>query len=282
MMRIFSARWRFLLPVVLLAFVAGCDDSDPTPEDLNLALGNPSGATSDPNQPNNYLLTRPEYALSYHRSRGIPNWVSWHLAAKDLGTAPRQDNFRADNALPAGWYQVTASSYTGSGFDRGHHCPSADRTASTASNSATFLMTNMLPQAPNLNQRTWADLEEYCRTLVRGGNELYIIMGSYGTGGTGSQGPDNTIDQGRVTVPARCWKVVVVLPAGQHSPDDVDAGTRVIAVNAPNQNSVGAAWGNYRTTVDALEAATGLDLLSAVAPAVQATLEARVDTGPTQ
>ncbi|MBO0356836.1 DNA/RNA non-specific endonuclease [Hymenobacter sp. BT186] len=107
-------------------------------------------------------------------------------------------------------------------------------------------------------------------------------MGSYGTGGTGSQGPDNTIDQGRVTVPARCWKVVVVLPAGQHSPDDVDAGTRVIAVNAPNQNSVGAAWGNYRTTVDALEAATGLDLLSAVAPAVQATLEARVDTGPTQ
>jgi endonuclease G len=143
-------------------------------------------------------------------------------------------------------------------------------------------MTNMLLQVPNLNQGTWADLEEYYRTLVRGGNELYIIMGSYGTGGTGSQGSATTIDQGRVTVPTRCWKVVVVLPAGQHAPEEVTSSTRVIAVNAPNQNSVGAAWGNYSTTVDALEAPTGLDLLSAVASATQATLETRVDAGPVQ
>ncbi len=34
--------------------------------------------------------------------------------------------------------------------------------------------------------------------------------------------------------------------------------------------------------MDALEAATGYDLLSAVAPGVHATLEAQVDNGPTQ
>ncbi|SMC00644.1 DNA/RNA non-specific endonuclease [Hymenobacter roseosalivarius DSM 11622] len=123
--------------------------------DQYLALGNPSGATADASQPFNYLLSKPQYALSYHRDRGIPNWVSWHLSSAWLGSASRQDDFRADNSLPSGWYQVTASSYTGSGFDRGHNCPSADRTAAVADNSATFLMTNMLPQAPRNNQQTW-------------------------------------------------------------------------------------------------------------------------------
>ncbi|WP_255412675.1 DNA/RNA non-specific endonuclease [Chitinophaga sp. S165] len=39
-------------------------------------------------------------------------------------------------------------------MDRGHNCPSADRTSTTA-NSSTFLMTNMIPQAPQNNQQTW-------------------------------------------------------------------------------------------------------------------------------
>jgi len=276
------ARLRSWLPLALLVLATGCQSDEVTPENLHLVLGNPSGATTDAGQPTNYLLVKPEYALSYHRNRGIPNWVSWHLDATDLGSAARQDNFRADTNLPADWYRVTASSYSGSGFDRGHHCPSADRTASTESNSATFLMTNMLPQAPNLNQRTWSDLEAYCRTLVRANNELYVLMGSYGTGGTGSQGSASTLDQGRVTVPARVWKVVVVLPVGERDASRVSASTRVIAVDVPNQNSVATAWGGYRTSIDAIEAATGLDLLSAVAPAVQATLEAQTDTGPTQ
>ena len=122
----------------------------PLPE--HLTLGNPSGATTDPAQPTNYLLSKPQYALSYHRDRGIPNWVSWHLSTDWRGSAARQDDFRPDATLPAGWYQVQATSYTGFGFDRGHNCPSADRTSTVADNSATFLMSNMMPQAPRNNQ----------------------------------------------------------------------------------------------------------------------------------
>jgi endonuclease G len=71
--------------------------------------------------------------------------VSWHLATNWIGSAARQDDFRADPNLPAGWYRPGATSYSGSGFDRGHKCPSADRTSSVADNSATFLMSNMMP-----------------------------------------------------------------------------------------------------------------------------------------
>jgi endonuclease G len=73
-------------------------------------------------------------------------------------------------------------------------------------------MTNMMPQAPNNNQGPWAQLEEYSRTLVDQGNELYIIMGGAGQGGVGSNGAANTIAGGQIVVPAYTWKVIIVLP----------------------------------------------------------------------
>ena len=251
--------------------------------DDNMALGNPSGATSSLSTPNNYLIIKPQYALSYHAGRGIPNWVSWHLNRAWMGSAPRQNDFRPDPALPRDFYQVTTGSYAGSGFDRGHNCPSADRTTELDDNSATFLMTNMIPQAANNNQRTWSGLEEYSRRLVEQGNEVYIIMGSYGKGGTGLNGRATTIDQGRVTVPARIWKVLVILPEGANDLQRIANGqARILAVDTPNDQSVSPDWSRYRVSVDAIEDATGLDLLSKLPPAAQETLEARTDTGPTR
>jgi endonuclease G, mitochondrial len=248
----------------------------------NLAMGNPSGAQADPYFYWNYLITKTQYTMSYHRDRGTPNWVSWHLDPSWLGSTPRQDDFRADVTLPTGWYRVGSTSYSGSGFDRGHNCPSADRTYSVADNSATFLMTNMIPQAPVNNQQTWANLETYCRTLVNQGNELYIIMGQYGTGGTGSSGTKNTIDNGRITVPNRIWKVILVLPQGSNDLSRVTTSTRVIAVNTPNINTISTSWGGYRTTVDAIEASTGYNLFSNLSTTIQAAIESKVDNGPTQ
>lgn len=258
-----------------------CAEEEPVApaRDNNMAMGNPSNAGTDYG---NYLLEKPQYTLSYSSYRGIPNWVSWHLNNTWLGEAPRQDDFRADNTLPPAFYKVVSSDYTGSGFDRGHNCPSADRTASNEDNSATFLMTNMIPQAPNNNQRTWANLENYCRKLVDQGNELYIVMGSYGKGGTGSNGFTETLAGGKITVPNRIWKVVVVLPEGTNDVGRVNSNTRVIAIDTPNSTTVNADWSSYRTTVDAIESKTGYDLLSNVTTGVQAVIEAKVDDGPVQ
>jgi endonuclease G len=246
----------------------------------HLVMGSPSNAVADVNQPTNYLLDKPQYAVSYHRDRGIPNWVSWHLDSTWLGSAPRQNDFRADTTLPAGWYQVQNTDYTGSGFDRGHHCPSADRTNSVATNSATFLMTNMMPQAPDNNQGPWEALESYSRTLVTGGNELYIIAGGTGTGGTGSNGgTTNTVAGGHVTVPNVTWKVIMVLPAA--SGDDVSRvnnSTRVIAIIMPNTQGIrNNTWQQYRVSVDQVEALTGFDFFSNVPVAIQNVIEAQVD-----
>ena len=261
--------------------IAATVNQDAT-RDSHLAMGNPSGAVTDAtNSPNNYLMSKTQYALSYSRDKGKPNWVSWHLSSAWLGSTARQDNFASDATLPSSWFHATSSSYTGSGFDRGHNCPSADRTGSVADNSATFLMTNMMPQAANNNQQTWAGLENYERTLVSQGKELYVICGSYGSGGTGVNGYATTIASGKITVPARCWKVVVVLSEGSSDASRVTTATRIIAIDTPNTTSISSSWGSYRTTVDAIEQATGYNILSAVNSTVQAAIESKVDTGPT-
>ena len=245
-----------------------------TPTD-NLRLGNPSGATANPAAPTNYLLVHAQYATGYNAQRGTPTWTSWHLSRADMtGAAPRQDDFRADPGLPRQFYQVTPASYTGSGFDRGHNCPSADRSATLEDNSATFLMSNMVPQAPQNNQQTWNRLEAYTRDEVAKGQEAYILMGCYGRGGTGSRGPATTLDGGRVTVPARIWKVVVLLPEGDDDLARLAAGQgRVVAVDTPNDNALNPDWQAYRTSIDKIEAATGLDLLSALPLTAQARLQ---------
>ncbi|MBF9252504.1 DNA/RNA non-specific endonuclease [Pontibacter sp. 172403-2] len=281
-----NRHYKYLL--FLFMVLAGCKDTDVAPqqstkpEQEHLLLGNPSGATTSESNAGNYLMLKPQYALSYSRDRGTPNWVSWHVSPDWLGTADRQDNFRPDPALPESWYHVTANSYRNSGFDRGHNTPSADRTSSEEDNAATFLMTNMIPQAPENNQQTWANLEEYTRELVEQGMEVYVVMGSYGEGGTGSNGRATSIDNGNVTVPARIWKVLVVLPQGDNDLQRINTSTRVIAVDTPNNNTVNADWGTYRTSVDAIESATGYDLLSALSTQLQQTLESGVDAGPTR
>jgi endonuclease G len=251
----------------------------PTPmQDNHLVMGNPSNAVTDTNFPLNYLMSKPQYALSYNRDLGEPNWVSWHLDSSWLGSAPRQNDYRADPAVPAGWYQVQGSDYSGSGFDRGHMCPSGDRTDSVTDNSATFLMTNFIPQAGANNQGPWNDLEIYCRALVSQGNEVYIISGGYGSGGTGTNGFATTITNGHVNVPAQTWKVIIVLPAG--SGDDaarVTNATRTIAVLMPNSQSINSDWKTYRVSVDQVEALTGYDFFSNVSVSIQAVIEATVD-----
>lgn len=245
----------------------------PTPpptSSVHLTMGNPSNAATNTATPANYLMEKSTYALSYHRDDRRPNWVSWHLDTSWLGSTPRQDDFRADTALPAGWYRVTATDYSGSGYDRGHMCPSGDRTKSVSDNSSTFLMTNMIPQAPDNNQQSWASLESYCRTLANQGNELYIISGGSGTSGF--------IGSGVIALPTSTWKVIMVIPSGTNDVSRVSTSTRLIAVIMPNQNGISTDWRSFRVSADQVESMTGYDFFSNVPASIQSVIESTVDT----
>lgn len=247
--------------------------------DNHLELGNPSNATNSLSTPNNYLLLKTQYALSYNNSRGSANWVAWHLSNAWKGSATRCDCFATDTQLPSSFFRASSTSFSGSGFDRGHMCPSEDRDGSSTDNAATFLMSNMIPQAPNNNQITWNAFEAYCRDLMNQGNELYVFAGGYGSGGTGSNGGITySIASGAITVPSNTWKVALVLPIGTNDASRVSTTTRVIAIDVPNTQSASTQpWYAYRTTVDAIETQTGLDLFSQVLPSIQSAIESQTD-----
>ncbi|WP_158796896.1 DNA/RNA non-specific endonuclease [Pedobacter sp. L105] len=259
---------------------SGTDAPPSSGDNSNLLFGNPSNAQTSTTMMDNYLIDQKYYTESYNATKGEPNWVSWHLdATNTTGASARLDDFAGWSGIPAGWYQVESNSYSGSGFDRGHNCPSADRTSSTNANAATFLMTNMIPQAPQNNEQTWANLENYLREQVVEGNEVYIIMGSYGVGGVGANGSASTINNGHVTVPSNVWKVAVVIPAGDGDISRVTTSTRVIAVDTPNNNTINSDWTKYIVTVKEIETATGYILLSNLPAAVRTALENTKDAG---
>lgn len=248
-------------------------------DDSHMLLGNPDDSKPSEQFPNKYLIDKTYYWVSYNNSTHIPNWVSWHLDASYLGSIERNKSFKSESTLPAKWSVIKSADYLNSGFDRGHNCPSADRTNSYESNLSTFSMANIIPQAPNNNRKTWANFEDYTRTLIKAKNEAFIIMGSYGSGGTGTLGFYKSINDAHtpITVPNRIWKVVVILPDGSNDLKRITSDTRVIAIDTPNDQALNTDWRHYRTSVDAIEHATGYNIMNNIPAAIQDIIEAKVD-----
>ena len=76
-------------------------------------------------------------------------------------------------------------------------------------------------------------------------------------------------------IPTSTWKVAVIMPHDQGLADVHDyRDLEVIAVNMPNEPGVrNVDWNTYRTTVDAIEALTGYDLLALLPDEVEAAVE---------
>lgn len=245
----------------------------------NIEFGRPTDA--DPSD--DIIIARPEYTISYSPTRNTPNWVSYDLDASHFGSnVDRCDCFTFDPDLPASFTHLTTADYTGAGaaagygIDRGHLVRSFDRTSGTLDNAVTYYLSNIVPQASDLNQGPWAAMENYLGDLARTSNkEVYIVAGVAGSKGT-------VKNEGKIVIPAATWKVAVIMDrdhglADVHSIHDLE----VVAAIMPNDPGVrNVDWHTYQTTVDAIEALTGYDLLDKLPDAIEIPVEAN-DHEPT-
>jgi len=242
----------------------------------------PAAAKTEASSKDAYLLKKEFFAISYNNSKGTPNWVAWNLRKDDFGSAKRPvpAPFHPDGDLPATFHEVKPADYkfATTAFDRGHMCPNADRDQSKERATTTFVMTNMVPQTHELNGKAWAKLEAYCRKLVEEEDqELYIFAGPAGKGGWSAKGYFNTTN-GKVVVPAKCWKVIVCLPAGKGDPvERIKETTRVIAVIMPNDQTPTNAWGKWRVSVEEVEELTGFTFFDKVPEGVRKVLRKQLD-----
>lgn len=188
------------------------------------------------------------YTFLYQPSCKVSRWVAYKLTRSDVtGDADRSDVFRPDPRLEIyGWPSAADSDYKGSGYDRGHLLPSADRKCSATVNRATFLYSNMAPQLPRLNRGVWKTLEEKLRGLTADYDTLYIVVGAV------LDDPVQTIGDG-VAVPRLFYKAVALRKA-----DDFEG----VAYVMPNDDRLlsGKKYGDFEVTVDSVERLTGLDL----------------------
>src|SRR5439155_410777 len=107
----------------------------------------------------------------------------------------------------------------------------------------------------------------YLGDLARNGSDVYMIAGVAGN-------KASVKGENRIIIPAQVWKVAVIMPHGKgladvHSAADVN----VIAVLMPNDADASSDWTTYKTTVDAVEAASGYDLLAALPDQIEIAIE---------
>lgn len=214
-----------------------------------------------------FLILREQYVLSYNKDKNVTNWVSWNLNSYWFGDAPRYSrNFITDATLPSGYYKAKHKDYTNSGYDRGHLVRSEERTNTVENNKATFILTNVIPQAGDLNRGPWLALERYCEDLCKKNyKELYIIAG-------GIFHSTRKVNK-KITIPDSCFKIIVILDKGKKS-NSVNTKTQIISVTMPNIDGIrNVDWHTYITTVDRIEFSTGYNFLNKIPEPLQSKLE---------
>lgn len=233
------------------------------------------GTPFDGTPADDFIIERPQYTVSYSKSRNTPNWVAYNLEATHIGSFDRCDCFTYDPALPADYPRYTTADYTGvaavAGYniDRGHLARSFDRTTGALDNARTFYFSNIVPQASDNNQGPWAALENDLGARAQSGDkEVFIVAGVAGNKGT-------VKNEGKIVIPEYVWKVAVILPRNQGLANvtSLDAA-EIVAVVMPNVAGIrNVPWATYKTTVDSVEALSGYDLLSLLRNDLEIALE---------
>jgi endonuclease G len=155
-----------------MAIVSGCIFSTSVYAG-NCLSGCPTGVN------NGVTITRSIYTLKNNASTKFADWVAYHMTSSTVNGSSKKRTWKADPDLssantlePADYSDAHATI----GTDRGHQAPLA-----AFSNTSDWKMTNYLsnitPQASNLNQGPWVDLESAVRSYAAQGNDVYVVTG---------------------------------------------------------------------------------------------------------
>lgn len=113
----------------------------------------------------------------------------------------RTNEFYADPRL-AGGSRAELVDYKSSGFDRGHLASAANQ-PDHQSMIQSFALSNMVPQDPFNNRKTWAKIESDTRKFARRAQgDVFVFSGPI------FRGQQRTIGPGRVWVPLHLFKLV--------------------------------------------------------------------------
>lgn len=214
---------RAALGVALCAAGASYVNASPSRCPDHYWQGNPPLALDEEVYASARELCSTGYSVWYSGAARSPIFAAEYLSPARVARAYDRDaragDFRPDLRLPRS-IRAELYDYRGSGYDRGHLAPSGDMGTAQA-DSETFLLTNIVPQDPQLNRNLWAAVEKAVRALARH-RSVFVVTGVLW------MAHDNaTVGHGRVRVPAYLYKLVYDV--------DRNAAAAYLVANAPGR-----------------------------------------------
>ena len=210
------------------------------------------------------ILENEGFVVGYCERRKNPAWVCYRIFRDAIEKGPkRPSRFSVDDRTKA---RVSHDDYTRSGYDRGHMAPNwaiALRYGEEAQKQ-TFLMSNIVPQKPNLNQGPWRELEEdVAKWYGNEFEEVWVMTGPV-------YDDEVTKLESGVEIPDAFFKIIV---------DQKDDGSvRVMSVLMEQTIVRRANWEDYLVSVDVIEEVTGLDFLPGLESETEALLEKKTSS----
>ncbi len=198
------------------------------------------------------------FRIGYDEQAKNPAWVAYRLSGPITihGQEKRPATFATDFQTAA---HVSHHDYSSTGFDRGHMCPAYAMFSryGDAGMKETFVMSNVIPQYHGLNAGEWEQLEVAIagRDGQSGGwaekyGPLWVINGP-----VYDRRPATERLKNGTWVPIACFSIVV-----RQSDSKWDA----LAFVMPNKKDVAGPISRYLTTINAIELATHIHLMSGV------------------
>ncbi len=250
-----KASWKSLLFLLLaLPLTFSCSESDnlPKPKDDK---GTTNNTNANPTTDNTaytrlefpHIKTTGNNLVIVHSTSayGINYSLEWDCDKKDWEGG---DPFQEDTAIPEA-YRTTLADYRGSGYDRGHICPSADRQNSKDANEQTFYLSNMQPQVNGFNAGVWANMENQLRNTWDTSTYrdiLYVCKG--GTIDNASQIAGYA--KNNLIVPKYFFAAILAVKNGQY---------KAIGLWFEHKKNSDKVLSNYVVSIDELEKLTGID-----------------------
>ena len=202
------------------------------------------------------VLTYDHFEVGYDEQAKNPAYVTYALSGpiEHRGQADRPSTFTTEFRTAA---HVADGDYRGSGFDRGHLCPSYAIYSrhGVAAMKATFVMSNVIPQYHGLNAGEWEQLEEAIagRPNTNDGwaadyGRIWIINGP-----VYDQRPAQEQLKNGTWIPSACFSVVLRI---------VNEQWDALVFIMPNEKEVRGPISRFLTSVSEVNRVTGLTLLS--------------------
>uniref|UniRef100_A0A8C6U9F9 Endonuclease n=1 Tax=Neogobius melanostomus TaxID=47308 RepID=A0A8C6U9F9_9GOBI len=161
------------------------------------------------------IKTRQSYVAAYDPRTRLPVWVLERLDSASISgqSDRRKAEFREDPSVHE-FHRATNADFKGSGFDRGHMAAAANHKWSQSAMDDTFLLSNITPQNPDLNQHMWNRLEQMCRSLTKQYRGVFVCTGPLFLPQRQTDGrlyvSYQVLGKNHVAVPTHFFKVVIL------------------------------------------------------------------------